>query len=870
MKAREQASSAERSEHHPGRGSEKTLAALAGQPNCGKSTIFNAVTGARQHVANYPGVTVEKKTGRFKLEETTVELVDLPGTYSLTSYSLEEKIARDFILRAKPDLVVNVVDASNLKRNLYLTLQLLEMKRPLAVALNMMDVAGRRGMRLDVAGLSKELGVPVIPTLGKKGDGLPELKALMGGGEPKHECRGCGNCGCGRGQTKEYRLDYGPLEPHIAALDSALSGRQILRDFPRRWLAVKLLEGDAEAASLLKTEAEDDSEGLLAMIERIRTDFAAETGLAAERHIAFTRHRTAGRLAESYLTVTEPGRKNLSDKIDQVVCHKVGGPLILMGILFLLYQVSIVYGGDLAAKVWPLWAKGQNFLTGLLPEAGFLEDPLLYSLGVWVMKSVAAILNYLPIFLLLFALIAILEDSGYMPRMAFLLDRLFRRFGLHGQSTLPLILGGVYVGGCAIPAVMATRAIPDEKARMATILVAPMMNCLAKVPLYLIMIGAYFSATALQSTLAMFFIATVTLFMALPVAKILTLTVLRGKASAPFIMEMPPYHLPTARTVATRTVERVWLFVKKIITVILMVAVVIFVLINFPGLNSERKNFYDGQADKAVKQFMEAAAKTSFAGKISSGDVQPLILFEEKLKTAKQGVTVQEKASLIDARFEKDNPLYFSAVRGKEKDSRDLQKALKKLTGTRKKLRREMREEAFQGSFLGLAGRALEPVTQFAGFDWKINIALLSAFAAKENSAATLGAIYGLDDDGATVEESLRASGGGFGPLHALALMIFMALYPPCVPTSVMVRLQSNSTGWMLFAIIYQASLGLILATVIFTGGRLLSLSGWQAMWIFYGLCVAATIITGLLPDKREKAASVSGVTSLKTGTGKI
>ena len=830
--------------------SERIRVALAGQPNSGKSTLFNLMTGARQHVANYPGVTVEKKTGRFRLGETAVEVIDLPGTYSLTSYSPEEKVARDFILRAGPDLVVNVVDASNLKRNLYLTLQLLEMERPLALALNMMDVAQRRGMRLDVPGLARELGLPVLPTRGKKGDGVPELKALMAGAhQPKSKCHGCGSCNCGHG--KKYRIDYGPLEPHIESLGRVLAAAGALESLPLRWLAIKLLEGDAEAAALLTKEFSGSAD-ILKAAEQIRATFAAEAGLAAERHIAFTRHRAANQLSDSFLSVAEEGRRNLSDKIDQVVCHKVAGPLILLGVLFFLYQVSIVYGGDLAARVWPLWSKGMNFLSGLLPAAGFLEDPLLYSLGTWVMKSVAAILNYLPIFLLLFALIAILEDSGYMPRMAFLLDRLFRRFGLHGQSTLPLILGGVYVGGCAIPAVMATRAIPDEKARLATILVAPMMNCLAKVPLYLIMIGAFFSATSFESSLALFFIATVTLFMALPVAKVLSLTVLRGKASAPFIMEMPPYHLPTARTVITRTVERVWLFVKKIITIILMVAIVIFALINYPGLGAERRAFYQAEAELAVDKFRQAVAGTSFADKLNAEDIQPIILFEEGLKTAKQGVTDQAKASRIDARFQQDNPLYFSVVRGKEKDSRTLQKALKSLTGTRKKLRRERREEAFQGSFLGLAGRALEPVTRFAGFDWKINIALLSAFAAKENSAATLGAIYGLDDEGATVEESLRSGSGegGFGPLHALALMIFMALYPPCVPTSVMVRMQSGSTGWMLFAIAYQASLGLILASLIFTGGRLLNLSGWQAMWIFYGLCLAATLIAGLWPGK--------------------
>lgn len=249
----------------------------------------------------------------------------------------------------------------------------------------------------------------------------------------------------------------------------------------------------------------------------------------------------------------------------------------------------------------------------LLPAPGFLEDPLLRELGLWCVKSVTSILNYLPIFFILFALIAVLEDSGYMPRMAFLLDRVFHRFGLHGQSTLPLILGGVYVGGCAVPAVMATKAIPDERARLATILITPMMNCLAKVPLYLLLIDACFADRA---GLALFFIATVSLFMALPVAKALSLTVLRGKARAPFIMEMPPYHLPTLRGVLLRAVERVLLFAKKIVTVVLAVAVVVFTLISYPGIGPEAKARFEAEADVAVRAFLVEADTTGYAGRL--------------------------------------------------------------------------------------------------------------------------------------------------------------------------------------------------------------------------------------------------------------
>lgn len=817
-------------------GSERILVALAGQPNCGKSTVFNMLTGARQHVANYPGVTVEKKTGRFSAEGSQIELVDLPGTYSLTSYSLEERVARDFILHDKPAVIIDVVDASNIKRNLYLTVQLLEMETPVIVNLNMMDVAERRDITIDANGLADHLKAPVVLTSGKKGIGREDLKksVLQTAAAEKPE---------------RFTVDYGKLEPAIEQIASLLSEDSAFSTaYPPRWLALKLLEQDTEAASLISRH-HPESLYILDRVEELRSDFQKAAGLAAERHIAFTRHRVCAEISKKYLSQPEEKKKTLSDKADRFVCNRFTGPLILIAILLLLYEISIVFGNWLALQAWPIWGAIEAFTAEVLPAAGFLEDPLLRSLGIWVVKSATAILNYLPIFFLLFSLIAILEDSGYMPRMAFILDRLFRKFGLHGQSTLPLILGGVYVGGCAIPAVMATKAIPDERARLATILVVPMMNCLAKVPLYLILIGAYFAD---QAGLALFFIATVTLFMALPIAKALSLTVLRKHESAPFIMEMPPYHLPTMGGVLRRAIERIWLFVKKIVTVVIAVAVVVFALINFPGLDKDREAQYLQRQEAATVKFLAAVEKTSLKEVIGRDDVMPLILFGEDLKNAKRGVTDQDKASAINASFEQSNPVYYAITKRKGKDGKKVNKALKGLIRTRKTLRREYRAEVFESSFLGMAGHALEPLTQWAGFNWRINIALLSAFAAKENSAATLGAIYGLDGSEGSVQESMKAGEEGFTALHALALMLFMALYPPCVPTSIMVRMQSNSTKWMLFSIGYQIVLGLGVAVLIFTGGNALGLTGFQAMWAFYALCVTATIIMAMVPERRH------------------
>ncbi|SNR77926.1 ferrous iron transport protein B [Humidesulfovibrio mexicanus] len=827
----------------------RTLVALAGQPNCGKSTIFNMLTGARQHVANYPGVTVEKKSGGFRARNLAVELVDLPGTYSLSSYSLEERVARDFLLHDKPGAIIDIADASNLRRSLYLTLQLLEMGRPLVLVLNMMDVAVRRGVHVDVDCLSERLGVPVIPAVGKKGQGAEEIAAAL---------EQCVNSTPGA-----YRTPYGALEPSLEALERALAQEpKLLSHCPPRWLAIKLLEGDAGAEALLRAHHQDAC-GVLAHALELGRRFQAECGHAAAGHIAQARHSAAAELARQTTRQVPMQGRHLTERVDAVVCHRSLGPLVLMAILFLLYQASIVFGGWVSAQAWPIWGALEGLAAQLLPPPGFLEDPLPRALGIWAVKSVTAILNYLPIFFILFALIAVLEDSGYMPRMAFILDRVFHRFGLHGQSTLPLILGGVYVGGCAVPAVMATKAIPDERARLATILITPMMNCLAKVPLYLILIDAYFPEHA---GAALFFIATVTVFMALPVAKALTLTVLRGKEQAPFIMEMPPYHLPTIQGVLLRATERVLIFAKKIVTVVLAVAVVVFMLISYPGLEPEDTAHFEAQARETMRSFLNEADKTAYAGRLRMEDVAGLALFSEALRDAGRGASETARAA-IGADFQQRNPLYYDIVRGDSGDAKRLARSLRKVESTRKRLRREMRTLGFETSFLGMAGKALEPVTQFAGFNWRVNIALLSAFAAKENSASTLGALYGQDTD-STVESDMRAGEPGMTPLHALALMLFMALYPPCIPASVMVRLQAGSTGWMLFSMGYQTLLGLLVASLVFTGGTLLGFTGWQSMWAFYVVCVLATVAMALVPERslRCKRLSMPPITTTCKG----
>jgi ferrous iron transport protein B len=815
---------------------EKALLALAGQPNCGKSTVFNSLTGASQYVANYPGVTVEKMTGSYRYDGTKVEVVDLPGTYSLTSYSPEERVSRDFLLHEKPSVVVNVADASNLRRHLYLTFQLLEMEVPLVVDLNMMDVAERRGLYIDTQELSRQLGVPVVPTAIKKGRGKKELLQSI-------------NSVAGLERSpKPFRVDYGSMEPYLTEIENEFSGNGALSgDYSGRWLAIKLMEGDSEARKLAE-EHHSIPGKVLEFIENKRQEFESKHNEKPERHIAFSRYKVADTISRSCVKPKAVYTQPLSDKADAIICHKFLGPVILVGVIYLLYYLSIVQGYNITNYTWPLLAKFRSITESFLPNPGFIEAPLIRSMTLWFVDSINALLNYIPIFFILFGLIAILEDSGYMPRMAFILDRIFNKFGLHGQSTLPMVLGGIYVGGCAVPGVMSCKGIPDERARFATILTIPMLNCLAKVPLYVLLINIYFAE---HKGLAMFFISTISLLMVLPVAKILTLTVLKGKDTAPFIMEMPPYHIPTIRGVLGRAVERVWLFIRKIITIVAAIAIIIFILLQFPGLSDERKAYYDVEIDRAIAGFYHKIEENPYAEHVQGENLMALVLYWDKYKNAKMMAKGEDEANAVNEKFKAEDPVFFKIVQPKkDKEAKNVNKAFKKVISARKKLLREIKKEKIDNSFLGCIGRAMEPYTKYAGFNWRVNVSLLASFAAKESSVATLGALYEQEEEGESLETRMDRGEKGFTPLHALALMLFMVLYPPCVATSIMVKIQTGQIRWMMFSMIFPIVLGAAVATLIYSGGTLFELSGLQAMIAFYGLALAITIGTGFLKNK--------------------
>ncbi|WP_028321780.1 ferrous iron transport protein B [Desulfatiglans anilini] len=819
------------------RTSRKRLVALVGQPNCGKSTLFNALTGASQHVANYPGVTVDKMTGWYKHDGARVKVVDLPGTYSLTSFSPEERVSRDFILHERPSAVVNVADASNLIRCLYLTFQLIEMNIPLILNLNMMDVAEKRGIKIDAGRLADRLGIRVFPTSMKSGRGkaalVEAIAALSGEVEP----------------AKGARIDYGKMEPFLRKIREKLTSETTLgENYPVRWLAIKLMEGDAEAQRLV----EENHPAPAVFLESVAQNWAVFTAHSDEMpeiHIANRRYQTAGEIAASSIEPPSMAARPLSDTIDRFVCHRVLGPAILIGVIWLLYYLSIVQGYRLTGLTWPLLAGLRDLVEGAAPAPGFIDIPLMRSFALWFVDSINALLNYIPIFFILFSCIAILEDSGYMPRMAFIMDRVFNRFGLHGQSTLPMVLGGIYVGGCAVPGVMACKGIPDERSRLATILVIPLLNCLAKVPLYVLLINLYFAAHAAW---AMFFISTISLLLVLPIAKILTLTVLKDKETAPFVMEMPPYHLPTLRGVLGPAVERVWLFLRKISTIVAAVAVVLFALLQFPGLSSERTDHYRNQKEAALESFFKGIRGTPYAQDLQDEErIMDLILYGDAYRNARMKASGQGAMESLAEEFKRRDPLYFQIVQpGGDRDARQVNRAFKELHQTRRELLQTMRKERIDNSLLGWLGKRLEPFTRAAGFNWRINVALLSALAAKESSVATLGALYEQEESGETLEQRMAREEGELTSLHALALMLFMVLYPPCLAAGIAVKIQAGALKWMLFSMIYPMALGLGVASLVYSGGKTLRLSGLEAMFAFYGLALAFTVLMGLFKNK--------------------
>lgn len=674
--------------------------ALIGNPNSGKSTLFNVLTGSHQRVGNWPGVTVEKKEGFHRYQGRTFKIIDLPGTYSLSAYSIEEVLVRDFLLDENPDVVVQVVDGSNLERNLYLTIQLLELGVPLVIALNIYDELLDKGLDLDVKLLGELLDCRVVPTVGTKGYGSRQLvQAIQETAEKERITR------------RERILDYGrEFEERIAQLQEKIEAATG-RDVPGRWLAVHILEGDNDAIARLTPEMLSDPEFHRLLSEAVGQlnklyPEGVET-VIADRRYGFI----AGALQEA-LKRTGKGRRELTEKVDRVLTNRILGMPLFLLFLWLLFQGTFRLGALPLEWIETGVAWLGDILSGALP-AGPLKELIVEG----VIGGVGGVLVFLPNIMILFLGISLLEDSGYMARAAFLMDKLMHSLGLHGKSFIPLIMGF----GCGVPAIMATRTLESRRDRLLTILITPLMSCSARLPVYILFAGTFFTARAGNVIFGLYLFGVI---MAILAGKLLSMTAFRAKG-APFVMELPPYRIPTLWTTLRHMWERSSLYLRKMGTIILAASIIVWFLGAFPRSH--------GEAPEPAE------------------------------------------------------------------------------------------------SYIGQIGRSLSPALEPLDFNWQMGVALVTGLVAKEVVVSTLGVLYHVNDEGGSqrsgaLSTALKTS--GITPLAALAFMLFVLLYSPCIAAIVAIWRETGSWGWTAFSVGYQTTLAW---TVAFTAVTMGSLWGFSA-----------------------------------------
>jgi len=670
--------------------------ALAGNPNCGKTTLFNKLTGSHQKVGNYAGVTVDTKEGRLMHKGREIAIFDLPGTYSLTAYSLDEIIARDFVLDEKPDLIINVLDATNLERNLFLCLQFQELGIPIVAALNIIDQAEAMGLTIDHRLLSRLFQIPIVRTVGAKGQGLEELLDAA--------------VAVAESPIAAIPTPYGnELESVLTGIIEVLNtDLPFAASFPSRWMALKLLEKDADAAK--KLSAHKNRSLVEASLAAGILTLERHSGRDAEILISEARYGFIHGAAKETVT-RDRATVPLTERIDSVLLNRLLGLPLFLGILWLIFQATFTLGAF--PQEW------LDLLFGWMAERArtILEPGLLQSLFVdGILGGVGSVLSFVPLVILLFLFISLLEDTGYMARAAFVMDKFLHIFGLHGQSFLPMMLGF----GCSVPAIMAARTLKSTKDRIVTVLVTPFMSCGAKLPVYILLAGTFFSSHAGAVVLSIYLIG---VLLALGSSWVFRKTVLRGETT-PFVMELPPYRMPTFRGVVWHVWDKSFQYFKKAGTVILAASVLIWAITTFPQ---------------------------------SPEGTPP--------------------------------------------------------------------EQAMEASVAGWVGKALEPLVAPMGFDWKVAIATVTGFAAKETVVSTLGILYKVGDS-TKQEASLQAALRNdpvFNPLVAYTLMLFTLILAPCFAAQATIRAELG-TRWLVFYVLFSIMVSWTLCFGVYQMGTLLGI----------------------------------------------
>ena len=666
--------------------------AIAGNPNCGKTVLFNSLTGARQHVGNWPGVTVEKKEGSFMAGGRKIKVIDLPGTYSLGAYSEDEAIARDYILFEKPDVVINVIDATNIERNLYLTFQLIEMGAKVVIALNMYDEAGAKNIEIDLKNMSTLLGVPVIATVATKGEGIKELvsQALQSSSSNAKNL---------------FEMRYGKdIEEAISLLRIEIEKEvELLQIGSSRWLAIKFLEGDQTIRKVLtKVKLYPRLENLcIQQVKKLESLWNDDIeAIFAEKRYGFI----GGIIKETVKRrLSTQEKQSITDKIDMVVTNRFLGIPIFLITMWAIFQFTFTFGNPMADWIEVFFKWFGEFAKAILPAGG--TSGLLNSLIVdGIIGGVGSVMMFMPNIFLLFFAISLLEDSGYMARAAYITDRFMHTLGLHGKSFIPMIIGF----GCNVPGILSARTLENRRDRMITILINPLMSCSARLPVYILFTGAFFSAYQGLVILAIYLLG---IALAILMGVIFKKVFFKGETSH-FVMELPPYRFPTLKSTFIHMWDRGSSFIRKAGTIIVAVVVLVWVLSNLP-----------------------------------------------------LGVLYASKESL-----------------------------------------------------LGQLGSFIAPIFSPAGFGtWQASIALLFGIVAKEVVVGTLSVVYGANEGGLS-----SVIAGHWTPLSAFSFMVMTLIYIPCVATIGAIKRETNSWGWMFFAIGYSLVLGWIVSVIVYQVGKLL------------------------------------------------
>ena len=704
--------------------------ALVGNPNCGKTSLFNVASGSHEHVGNYSGVTVDAKEEHFDFQGYHFRLVDLPGTYSLSAYSPEELYVRKHIIDETPDVIINVVDAGNLERNLYLTAQLIDMNVRMVVALNMYDALLHSGNTLDHKKLGQLFGVPIVPTVSRTGKGIDNLFHVIIGlyegadfigqkeeiqDEAMREYREWHDKYVpdhkygshdeethdfdGKSYIRHIHINHGPeLERSIDVVKEVICKNENIRyKYSTRFLAIKLLENDKDIEQRVISTLPNGEEVIRVRdkeAERIRLSMNEDS----EQAITDAKYGfITGALKETY-TEKNQNTEMFTRIVDSIVTHKIWGFPIFFVFLYLMFECTFVFGEY--PKGWIEWLVEQiASLAETFMPAGPLKDLIVDG----IIGGVGGVIVFLPNILFLYIFISFMEDSGYMARAAFIMDKIMHKMGLHGKSFIPLIMGF----GCNVPAIMASRIIESRKSRLVTILINPLISCSARLPIYLVMIGAFFPSKA---SLVLLSIYVTGILLAVLMARIFSRFIVRGD-DAPFVMELPPYRMPTAKSVLRHTWEKGAQYLKKMGGIIMIASVIIWFLGYYPN--------HDAYSTTAEQQ---------------------------------------------------------------------------------------------ENSYIGQIGKAIEPVIEPLGFDWKMGVGILSGIGAKELVVSTLGVLYTNDDGIESVDLADRIP---ITPLVAYGYMLFVLIYFPCIATVAAIKNESGSWKWAAFTICYTTLLAWIVAFLV-------------------------------------------------------